>query len=460
MKTGIVNSRSFLEGDHRIDPDLYLSNGAKIRREIHNLPYELSTVGENAENVFYGNIFSRMFVSKPSHGVEYLAASDTVLSDLHTGRYISKIQAKALKYLILEKGWILVTCSGTLGNVTYTTKEFAGKLATHDLIRIIPNSKKVNAGTLYAFLSSKYGYFQITQSQFGGVVKHINESQMSSVLVPVFPESFQTEVDNLIQESARLREEANDKLEEAKSKLIEFCNLPFSKNYGIKNNSIKISNIRKTLNTRFDPPIYINDGVDWMNSLKKETILLGDIDVKTWYPGIFKRIYVKKGLPYIKGSSVFNINPFKSCDHLSSTRTPMLDELWLKDGLLLITCAGAVGLVKIITKEYEDKGAIGSPDIIRLTSNDKLFTTEYLFTYLQLPAVYDYMQSLKYGSVIERFDIANVDTIPIVKPTISLSGEITELINTYKNCIYHAFNAEEKAIKMVEDEIEKWNNAK
>jgi hypothetical protein len=263
----------------------------------------------------------------------------------------------------------------------------------------------------------------------------------------------------LIQESARLREEANDKLEEAKSKLIEFCNLPFSKNYGIKNNSIKISNIRKTLNTRFDPPIYINDGVDWMNSLKKETILLGDIDVKTWYPGIFKRIYVKKGHPYIKGSSVFNINPFKSCDHLSSTRTPMLDELWLKDGLLLITCAGAVGLVKIITKEYEDKGAIGSPDIIRLTSNDKLFTTEYLFTYLQLPAVYDYMQSLKYGSVIERFDIANVDTIPIVKPTISLSGEITELINTYKNCIYHAFNAEEKAIKMVEDEIEKWNKA-
>jgi hypothetical protein len=79
MKTGIVNSRSFWEGDHRIDPDLYLSNGAKIRREIHNLPYELSTVGENAENVFYGNIFSRMFVSKPSHGVEYLAASDTVV---------------------------------------------------------------------------------------------------------------------------------------------------------------------------------------------------------------------------------------------------------------------------------------------------------------------------------------------------------------------------------------------
>jgi restriction endonuclease S subunit len=111
----------------------------------------------------------------------------------------------------------------------------------------------------------------------------------------------------------------------------------------------------------------------------------------------------------------------------------------------------------MITKEYEDKGAIGSPDIIRLSSKDALFTTEYLFTYLQLPAVYDYMQSLKYGSVIERFDIANVETIPVVKPTIELSGEITELIKDYKQCMYHAFNAEEKATKMVENEIEKWN---
>lgn len=457
MKIGAVKSSAFSKGEYRIDPDLYLSDGVKVRREINNLPYEISNVGENAERVFYGNIFSRMFVNKPSHGVEYLAASDTVLSDLHTGRYISNIQAKQLSYLILQKGWILVTCSGTLGNVTYTTKEFAGKLATHDLIRIVPNNNKVNAGTLYAFLSSKYGYNQITQSQFGGVVKHINEAQMSAVEVPVFPESFQSSVDDLIQESARLREEATEKLEEAKRKVEEYCNLPFTKKFGAKANSTKISTVLKTLNTRLDPPVYINDGVDWMTHLKKETVRLGDIDIETWYPGIFKRIYVDKGLPYIKGSAVFNVNPFKSCDHLSYSRTPMLDELWLTDGLLLITCAGAVGLVKLITKEYEDKHAIGSPDIIRLISNDKLFTTEYLFAFLQIPAVYDYMQSLKYGSVIERFDIDNVKTIPIVKPTEELSVEITELIKAYKDCTYRAFNSEEKAITMVEDEIEKWN---
>lgn len=87
---------------------------------------------------------------------------------------------------MLQKDWILITCSGTLGNVTYTNKTFEGHIATHDLIRVVPNDSKVNKGTLYAFLSSRYGYNQITQSQFGGVVKHINREQTCDIIVPVF----------------------------------------------------------------------------------------------------------------------------------------------------------------------------------------------------------------------------------------------------------------------------------
>lgn len=458
MKTGFVNSRSFLEGDHRIDPDLYLSDGAKIRREIHNLPYELSTVGENAENVFYGNIFSRMFVSKPSHGVEYLAASDTVLSDLHTGRYISKIQAKGLSYLILKKGWILVTCSGTLGNVTYTTKEFAGKLATHDLIRIIPNNKKVNAGTLYAFLSSKYGYYQITQSQFGGVVKHINESQMSSVLVPVFSESFQAEVDDLIQESARLREEANDKLEKAQNKLSAFINVKFNK-VNFKTSCVNFNEVMSSLRHRIDPPALMSDGVYSMKEVNSKFTCkkICELKTKVFRPGIFKRIYVEEGIPYIKGSEIFLTDPFRRCVHLSKSRTPFVDEMTLHEGQILITCAGSVGDIKIITKDYEDNKAIGSQDIIRLESTDPLYTKEYLFTYLRQPFVYDYIQSMKYGSVIERIEPFHVESIPVVEPTEELSKEITSLIDEYMDCTYHAYTAENKAIKKVEDEIEKWN---
>lgn len=458
MKAGSIKLHDVLQVNYRADASYHLSEGRTVKRFIAHSPYPLTTIGEVSKRIFYGNRARRVYVSDKEHGIPFLSSSDILQADLEHVKLASKKYTPDVEGMALQKGWILISRSGTVGNCAFASRLHAQKLASEDVIRLVPDYI-LRAGVIYAYLASKYGHSLLTQGVFGAVIQHIEPAFIASLPIPMFPELFQAEVDDLIQESARLREEANDKLESAKNKLIDFCDQPFFKSNGIKCNSIKISDIRKSLNTRFDPPIYINDGVDWMNHLKKETVLLGDIDINMWYPGIFKRIYVKKGLPYIKGSSVFNINPFRSCDHLSSVRTPMLDELWLTDGLLLITCAGAVGLVKMITKEYEDKGAIGSPDIIRLSSNDALLTTEYLFTYLQLPAVYDYMQSLKYGSVIERFDIANVKTIPVVKPTIELSGEITELIKEYKLCMYHAFNAEEKATKMVENEIEKWNKA-
>ncbi|MBO6250356.1 MAG: restriction endonuclease subunit S, partial [Muribaculaceae bacterium] len=225
MKTGVINCKAFFDAGMRIDPDVHLSEGSVIRNELNHLPYQLSTVGENAADVFYGNIFSRIFVQDPEHGMPYLAASDTVLANLDTGRFLSKKQSAQLNYLILKKDWILVTCSGTLGNVTYTNKTFENHIATHDLIRIIPNSNKVNKGTLYAFLASKFGYYQITQSQFGGVVKHINTDQTKSIIVPVFPADFQQDVDNMIQESARLRERASELLVSANELLMTYTGL-------------------------------------------------------------------------------------------------------------------------------------------------------------------------------------------------------------------------------------------
>ena len=458
MKTASVNSKSFISGGYRIGPDIYLSEGAQVRKELCSLPYELSNVGENSEKVFLGNIFSRVFVSKPAHGVPYLAASDTVLANIETGRYLSKNQAKELSYLMLQKDWILITCSGTLGNVTYTNKTFEGHIATHDLIRVVPNDSKVNKGTLYAFLSSRYGYNQITQSQFGGVVKHINREQTCDIIVPVFSSPFQKEVDDLIQESASLREQATDALNQAKNLLAQFINAKFEKHPFIFS-QISSKSIISSLQYRLDPPALMNDGVKTMLDVQSrfKTKVIGEINGKVFRPGIFKRNYVEIGIPYIKGSEIFLTNPFRRCQQLSKTRTPFIEEMSMKEGQILITCAGSVGDIKMITKEYEDKKSIGSQDIIRLESSDDLYTKEYLFVYLQQPFVYDYIQSMKYGSVIERIEPFHVESIPVVEPTKELSETITAIVQKYMDCTYRAFNAEEKAITMVEEEIEKWN---
>ena len=204
----------------------------------------------------------------------------------------------------------------------------------------------------------------------------------------------------------------------------------------------------------------MNDGVLSMASIvaSRDTVRIGDIsDVVVYRPGIFKRNFVKNGIPYIKGSEIFLTSPFRKCEQLSKTRTPFIDAMSLKDGQVLITCAGSVGEVKMITKQFQDNCSIGSQDIIRLESSNQLLTKEYLFVYLQLPFVFDYVQSMKYGSVIERIEPFHVESIPVVVPTVEISSSISELVKEYRSMTYEAYLLEEQAITMLEAEIEKWN---
>lgn len=450
MKISSVKSK-FVVSQMRLDGSFHLSDGLEVRKLVSKSPYGTTEIKDVSSNIYCPGIFKRNYVKS---GIPFLGGGDIQKQDLDSGKYLREKNTPNYEVLQIKKGWSLVTCGGTIGDTVFANNLLAKCWISQHVMRVIPQN--IKEGMLYAYLASKYGKLLLTTNTYGSVIPTLNASNIANLPIPRFPEFFQQEVDNLVQEAARLREEATCALEKAKDKVSKCCNNEFDNLECSQTNIVSVSSIVKSFKTRLDPPVYINKGVAW-SKRQKHAKRLGDLNIKIWYPGIFKRAYVKNGLPYIKGSSVFNVHPFKSCDHLSKARTPQLEELWLKEGMLLISCAGACGLVKMITKEYEDKGAIGSPDIIRLISNDELCTTEYLYVYLQLQHVYDFMQSLKYGSVIERFDIGNVKNIPIVIPSKELSEEITAIVRQYMDCTYRAFNAEEKAIHMVEQEIEKWN---
>ena len=455
MKTSSIEYNASTQKGIRLDASFHLSDGLITKRLIDSSPYPLKTIGDVSSRIFFGNRAKRVYVTKKENGIPFLSSSDILRSDLENVKLASK-KYMPVSDMMLEKGWTLISRSGTIGNCAFANAKHAQKLASEDVIRLLPNNV-LRGGLVYAYLASKYGHSLLTQGTFGAVIQHIEPDFVASIPIPSFPEDFQNKINDLVLESARLREEAANVLEKAIALLSRFIGDSFMLTDKKHVGKVSLKSITSTLNLRFDPPVYINKGVSTVQKLSCKTIPLGECNARFWYPGIFKRTYVKDGLPYIKGSSLFEVNPFIRCDFLSRSRTPGLKELWLKEGQILMSCAGICGQVKLITKEYEDKKAIGSPDIIRIQPMDSLYTKEYLFTYLQLPFVYDYMQSLKYGSVIERFDLDTIKTIPVVTPTKELSEEITEIIKRYSDCTYRAFNAEEKAIRMVEQEIEKWN---
>lgn len=456
MKIGIINSNVFhcSGSGYRIDPDVHLSDGVQAREQLAHSPYELSTVGENASQVFLGNIFSRVFVKDKEHGMPYLAASDTVLANIETGRFLSNKQAKTLKNLILKKDWILITCSGTLGNVTYTNKTFENHIATHDLIRVVPNDNKVNKGTLYVFLSGIYGYNQITQSQFGGVVKHINDIQTKAILVPVFPESFQQEVDDLIQESARLREEATDALDKAHTLLHSAFN---NKDTNIK--SVSIKKIYAAHNQRFEASYYVSNNRNIYDSIVEEVefMRLKDLCTKIFRPGIFKRQYVTEGgITFLGGADILNAIP-SSYKQLSKPQVKRMPELMPKQGTILVTCGGTIGNTVYVDNQLATCAV--SQHVMRLVPNGEVHNG-YLYAFLSSEIGKKLINLFAFGSVIPQIEAHHLELIPVPILDDETMNSIDALCMQYVSYNEIAKEKERKAISMVETEIESWTTSK
>lgn len=457
MRVATINNSMISKGQMRMEGKFFLNETSLLCMPLERNVDKCVTL-ETVADVMNPPVFKRQFCSPTERAVQYFQSSDVNMASESSSVFVYKPQAERIR-AIVHKGDILVTGFGTIGNTRLVSKHQDGVCYANNVARIRSNGEVLN-GYIYAFMTSKYGSAQLNKNASGSVVRYIEAPGIKKVLIPNTRVSFQQEVDDLIQESARLREEATRLLETAKKLLSDYINNDFASISGCVTATRNIQDIRNSLQCRLDPPALMNNSVLAFEQIKERCVKLGSCNVSIWYPGMFKRAYVKNGLPYMQGSSVFEVNPFVRCAHLAKSRTPKLDELWLKEDLILITCAGSCGQVKLITKEYEDKNAIGSPDIIRIKSKDNLYTSGYLFTYLQIPIVQDYMQSFKYGSVIERFDALRTESIPVVKPTQELSDEITDLIKQYKDCTYRAFCAEEKAISMVEEEIESWTTSK
>ena len=455
MKCRIINSRGVLK-EKRFDGS-YHNADVNIYDEIikshskHNLAFYCSDIFTSGR--------ARRLYTKQEFGYPFLSNADVSSQNpLSACNYASKKYSRD-ETAFLKGGMILTGRVGAIGQTSFVPKfwEQYEMMGSDNIIRIVVEPEYKN-GFIYAYLASKVGTLSFWKYATGGVQPFITDKMVGNLPIPDFPDFLQKEVDRYVQESARLREEAATKLDEATKKLASFVNVSFEKKM-YKTDIVASKNILKSLQCRLDPPAHIFDGVYTMKEVVSSFHCkkISEINVKVYRPGIFKRIYVFNGIPYIKGSEIFLTNPFRRCEQLSRTRTPFIDEMTLTEGQILMTCAGTVGNVKMITKEYEVKQAIGSQDIIRVESLDNLFTREYLFTYFQLPFVYDYIQSMKYGSVIERIEPFHVESIPVVQPTKELSQIVSSLVKEYMDCSYRAFCADEKAINMVEEEIDKWS---
>jgi len=201
----LVSSEEFTD-DFRLDAHFYNPMADLVVRNIRENAKAGKDLSDLTSRIFYLNRFKRTFVSD-EFGIPYLAGKDIIKIRPNDVSYLSKSETDNLEDYKLEKEWILLTCSGTIGRTCYIWKNYENWVGTHDLIRVVSN-KTFDSGYLYAFLSSEYGYHQITRYKHGAVIDHITPEQIEDILIPVPEENQIKEIGDLVRQAYDLRAEA------------------------------------------------------------------------------------------------------------------------------------------------------------------------------------------------------------------------------------------------------------
>ena len=452
MKIESVHYSVSLQNGLRFDASYHLSEGLVVKRQIASSPYETITIKDVTSDIFYGNRAKRVYVSKKERGIPFLSSSDILQADLENVKLASKKYTQCIEQMKLKKGWTLISRSGTIGNCAFANAKHAQKLASEDVIRLVPNNI-LRGGLIYAYLASKQGHSLLTQGTFGAVIQHIEPNFIASLPIPIFPDDFQKKVDDLIQESARLREEATDAMDEAVNyfdamyPISESVRKTFS--LGLKNLKLGFAAYNNNLEV---------DG--FIKSYASNSYELKDRTSKIFAPPLFKHIYLNKdnGYPFMTGSELtqFNLRYYR---WLSPRGVKDINDYVVKQGTLLLyksgtTDGGILGNVFIADKKLD--GCCLSDHVIRIVFAEER-QAYWAFAFLRSKGGIKMLQRLATGTMIPFITPERLSHILIPNPDNNYD-HITTLIESYIDLNSKSKSKEDKAISMVEEEIEKWNN--
>jgi type I restriction enzyme S subunit len=169
--------------DLRLDASFYNPRLAEALSILRHSGLTLKPLSAVTKRIFIPPRFKRIYVKK-THGIPFLQGSHVVHFQPADIKYLSLAAHERIDRWIIEAGWILVTCSGTIGRVAIAPPSWHLWAASQHILRIVPDSGKLPAGYVAAYLSSELGQAQLTSRIYGAVVDEITEEQARSVLIP------------------------------------------------------------------------------------------------------------------------------------------------------------------------------------------------------------------------------------------------------------------------------------
>lgn len=442
----IVPSYWLSDGEQRMDGGYYAQDVIASKRLILDCGHEIKPLKDIVSDIFILGRFKRVYASNASSGWPYLSPSDAFDFRPISDKFIAPDHApQEAKRHFAKEGWVLVSASGSVGRVLYTTKRLEKFFLTHDLIRVVP---KIDypIGYIYTFLSTWIGQALMNKDQYGSAIKHLEPHHISELPIPLLPNDVQLSIHHQIIDAYKMRDEANSLLDKATELLYTITGLqtyPISEVPYLKPPSqnqqsihkmphpqaftIKSENLMNRLDVSYHVPT-AKLAVNLISNLSIPCSKLGYLVQDVLLPNRFKRIYVKKeyGIPFLQGSHLSQ-NIIHDLKYISTRANEKnIEQCLIRSGYILITRSGTIGVLSLVSSLRN--GWVASEHILRIIPREELINPGYLALFLMTPYGQYQVTSKIYGGVVDEITADDLKEVSIPLPSLEAQHEIGKLV--------------------------------
>ncbi len=413
-----IGSKWLYEADSRFDAAAYSEGAFRALDAIESCGHPTKSIGELCGTIWHPvqtqarSNFKRIY-TKPEHGVPFVSSRNMFFLPLRPEKFLS-YRMKKLNDLMIPRGWVVVSRSGTVGNVLFINKTLERCAISDHTIRIEPVD--IPSGYLYAFLASEFGKAFISSSTYGSTVDELEPKHLASILIPLPPKEKQNSIHEKILRAYALRDMVNQLLDTAEQKLYELLEIDafteddieiLDKSIGLNAFSISFSDLVDRLDATNYVPI-VRSAINKLRGGAYNLVALEKVCSKIFMPARFKRNYAElsNGVPYMLPSQICLMRASHT-KALSRSQAKNSPQYLLEEGELLVTTDGTVGRVHPITKRMA--GWFGSNNMVRLW--DKNTDMGFLYAYLATPYGVHQLRKDIYGGVVDHINEAHIAAV-------------------------------------------------
>ena len=444
----------------RLDCGPYMSGAVEARELLKKHENEAlkNLTGGHEGGIFNGPRFPRVYVDDPTNGVPFLGSTDILNADLLNVSLLSKKQVDGNPALVLDEGWTLITCSGTIGRMSYARSDMKGMGGSQHFMKVAPDTAKIKSGYLYAYLSSRFGVPIIVSGTYGAIIQHIEPHHIGDLPVPRLGD-VEEQAHDLVQRSAELRVEATNLLKTAGQIVNEQFGFPHK--LALSHRVFSCSVVSSTLVLkRLEATFYdaVAQESDRLIADVARKDKLSNLGVSISETGRLKQVFVNEeyGAPFLTSSEIFRLR-YEPTRFLSNRLLPEENKWATQESDLLLARSGQVGGIigRGVWADRRFAGGCVSVHVLRLGAQNSQILPGYLYAYLSLTDV-GYRQLIRTaaGSSIPYLSTPDVSRLLIPRCDSTLEAEINELVWNAGHMRAEAQDKEDQARALVERTIE------